>query len=177
MTTVSGSSINVESDNLRNRVSVEELDVAVEVTETRNTVSVTEEPTNVVVSLLGTQGPRGGQILYGTGAPSIQLGLPGDIYIDTVNNSFYGPKYVDPADGAAKWPLFPFYTLAASQRYVHIQTTPSSTWVIEHPLGGEPSVTVVDSAKTMVIGEVRYISSTQIEVEFTSPFSGFAYLT
>lgn len=177
MTTVSGAKIDVESENLRNRVSVEEPEVAVSVTEVRNTISVTEEPTNVLVSLLGVQGPRGGQIIYGTTNPSIQLGLPGDIYIDTAANNFWGPKYVDPADGAAKWPPFPFYTLAASQRYVHIQTVPSNIWPIQHPLGGEPSVTVVDSAKTMVIGEVRYISTTQIEVQFTSPFSGFAYLT
>lgn len=178
MTTVSGSKIDVESENLRNRVSVEEPEVSVNIEEIKNIVSITEQPTNVLVSLLGVQGPRGGTIVYGTTSPpSIQLGVPGDIYFDQNQYQFWGPKYVDPADGAAKWPQFPFFTISASRRYVHAQTTPSATWLISHDLGGEPSVSVVDSAKTMVIGEVRYISTTQIEVQFTSPFSGFAYLT
>lgn len=179
MTTVSGSGSNVEATNLRNKVSVlEEAQVSVEVTETQNVISVTEDPTHVLVSLLGTQGPRGGTILYGTvSPPSIQLGLPGDLYFNTVDYSFWGPKYIDPADGAAKWPTTPFFEISVSRRHVHYQTTPSDTWLITHALGGEPSITVVDSSKTMVIGEVRYISNTQIEVQFTAPFSGLAYLT
>jgi hypothetical protein len=178
MTAVPGSRIDVEAENLKNRVSVEETEVAVEVTETRNTISVVEEPTNVLVSLLGTQGPRGGTILYGAvSPPSIQLGLVGDLYFNTADYSFWGPKYVDSVDGAAKWPTTPFFELSVSRRHVHYQTVPSDYWLIEHALGGEPSVMVVDSSKTMVVGEVRYISNTQIEVQFTAPFSGLAYLT
>lgn len=178
MSTVSGSKIDVEAENLRNRVSVEEPQVNVSVEQINNIISVTEEPTNVLISLIGSQGPRGGTLLYGTTSPpSIQLGQPGDLYFDQSQYQFWGPKYVDPADGAAKWPQFPFFTISVSRRYVHAQTVPSDTWTINHDLGGEPSISVVDSAKTMVIGEVRYISTTQIEVQFTSPFSGFAYLT
>jgi hypothetical protein len=179
MSAVSGSNSDVEARNLRNKVSVtEEAQVNVEITETQVGLSVTEEPTHVLVSLLGTQGPRGGTIIYGaTSPPSIQLGLPGDLYFNTSDYSFWGPKYIDPADGAAKWPTTPFFEISASRRYVHYQNTPSQNWLIQHDLGGEPSVTVVDSSKTMVIGEVRYISNTQIEVQFTAPFSGLAYLT
>jgi hypothetical protein len=38
-------------------------------------------------------------------------------------------------------------------------------------------VMVVDSARTVVIGEVSYTNNTQIVVNFTSAFSGYAYLT
>lgn len=62
-------------------------------------------------------------------------------------------------------------------RHIHTQETPSTTWTINHALGGYPSVTIVDSAKTVVIGEVNYISTTQTVVNFTSAFSGYAYLT
>ena len=65
----------------------------------------------------------------------------------------------------------------AASRHVHTQGTPSTTWTINHVLGGYPSVTIVDSAKTVVIGEVNYISTTQIVVNFISAFSGYAYLT
>ena len=67
------------------------------------------------------------------------------------------------------------YPLAA--RYVHTQGTVATTWTINHALGGYPSVTVVDSAKTVVFGEVNYASTSQVVVNFTSAFSGYAYLT
>lgn len=65
----------------------------------------------------------------------------------------------------------------SNQRHVHSQPTVSSTWTITHALGGKPSVTVVDSANTMVIGEVTYNSNTQVTISFSAPFSGYAYLT
>jgi len=66
---------------------------------------------------------------------------------------------------------------ALTQRYVHNQPAVSSTWTINHTLGGRPSVTVVDSAGTVVYGEVQYLSNSQVVVTFTAPFSGYAYLT
>ena len=65
----------------------------------------------------------------------------------------------------------------AASRHVHTQGTVSTTWTINHALGGYPSVSIVDSAKTVVIGEVTYVSTTQVVVNFTSAFSGYAYLT
>lgn len=66
-----------------------------------------------------------------------------------------------------------------ARRHVHNQQSAASTWVINHTLGGKPSVTVVDSAQTNVTGEVQYTGSTdsQVTVFFTAPFSGYAYLT
>ena len=64
-----------------------------------------------------------------------------------------------------------------TRRHVHTQSSPATTWVINHTLGGKPSVTVVDSADTMVVGEVTYNSNSQVTVEFTAAFSGYAYLT
>jgi hypothetical protein len=69
------------------------------------------------------------------------------------------------------------YTSAATQRYTFTQQIAASTWVITHTLGGKPQVTIVDSADTVVIGDVTYNSNSQITVSFTSPFSGYAYLT
>ena len=62
-------------------------------------------------------------------------------------------------------------------RHVHTQGTASTTWTITHTLGGYPSVSIVDSAKTVVFGEVSYTSVSQIVVNFSSAFSGYAYLT
>jgi FKBP-type peptidyl-prolyl cis-trans isomerase 2 len=36
---------------------------------------------------------------------------------------------------------------------------------------------VVDTADTVVVGDVTYVSNTEIRVDFTAAFAGFAYLT
>ncbi len=64
-----------------------------------------------------------------------------------------------------------------ASRHVHTQGTASTTWTINHDLGGYPSVMVVDSAKTVVFGEINYASTSQVVVNFSSAFSGYAYLT
>ena len=64
-----------------------------------------------------------------------------------------------------------------SRRYVHNQPVVSDEWVINHTLGGYPSVMIVDSARTVVVGEITYNSTSQVVVNFTSAFSGYAYLT
>lgn len=62
-------------------------------------------------------------------------------------------------------------------RYVHVQPIAAAEWVVHHDLGGYPSVTVVDSAGDVVIGDVRYVSNAEIRVSFTNAFGGNAYLS
>jgi len=65
--------------------------------------------------------------------------------------------------------------------YTHNQSSTSNTWVINHNLNRFPSVTVVDSANTIVQGTVVYNSNKQLTVTFFSngnplAFQGKAYL-
>jgi hypothetical protein len=124
-------------------------------------------------SVQGPIGPRGPGTLVGEGTPLPGNGFDGDIYIDAIDGAYYGPK----VDG--EWPLSPFFAPSqlGVQRFIHTQAVASSTWQITHALTGRPSVMVVDSAGTVVIGEIRYNSNTSITILFTAPFSGFAYLT
>lgn len=137
----------------------------------RNIVTVDDETTDVFVSLIGTQGTRGPGFVSGNGSPTSEIGLVGDFYIDLDSSEFWGPKT------SSGWPASPFYIPGQTLRYVHTQASPSSSWIINHPLGGYPSVMVSDSASTVVIGEVSYVSTSQVVVDFTTPFSGYAYLT
>ena len=59
--------------------------------------------------------------------------------------------------------------------YVHSQGVPASQWVITHNLGKKSSVTVVDSADQVVIGQVTYNSVNQDTLDFQGSFSGKAY--
>lgn len=60
--------------------------------------------------------------------------------------------------------------------YTHNQTTASVSWTINHNMNKRPSVTVVDSANTYVVGEVEYLDSNSLTVSFKNAFKGKAHL-
>lgn len=136
---------------------------------------VTVEPRKVqVIEISPTvkPGPKGSQILKGSGPPTSGIGQDGDFYIQEDANGLplFGPK----TNGV--WPTIATYT-NLNQRYTYNQTAASDTWVITHPLGGYPTVTIVDSANTVVVGTVEYNSTSQVTLSFSAPFAGTAYLT
>lgn len=60
--------------------------------------------------------------------------------------------------------------------YTHSQAVPAATWTINHNLGRFPSVTVVDSAGSVVAGNVEYVSNNTVVLYFSAAFGGSAYL-
>jgi hypothetical protein len=60
--------------------------------------------------------------------------------------------------------------------YTHSQDSPSDKWVIQHNLNKYPSVAIVDSAGSIVFGEVKYDSPNQLTISFVAPFCGKAHL-
>lgn len=61
-------------------------------------------------------------------------------------------------------------------RHIHTQNQPAPVWTINHNLNCYPSINIVDSANSEVIGEVNYINQNTVELSFTAAFSGAAYL-
>lgn len=66
---------------------------------------------------------------------------------------------------------------SADASYVHQQGVAASVWEIAHGLGWYPNVTVVDSAGTVVEGEIDYASGNAVVLTFSAAFSGRAYLS
>lgn len=60
--------------------------------------------------------------------------------------------------------------------FEHNQVPASATWNIVHNLNKFPSVTIVDTGNNVVIGEIHYVDANNIVVNFSSEFSGKAYL-
>lgn len=60
--------------------------------------------------------------------------------------------------------------------YVHDQISSAKEWRIIHSLGKYPSVTIVDSGGNVVVGDIKYVSTDEIEISFSFEFSGKAYL-
>jgi len=65
---------------------------------------------------------------------------------------------------------------ATDKHYVHQQTVSSNTWVIQHNLDKYGSVTVLDSAGTIVVGSITYNSKNQITIVFNGEFTGQAFI-
>ena len=73
--------------------------------------------------------------------------------------------------------IFNFTLASASDKtFVHDQAIPSDIWTITHNLGKFPSVSVVDTQKTIYWGNVEYINSNQLKVTFSAAFAGQAFL-
>lgn len=61
--------------------------------------------------------------------------------------------------------------------YVHEQSIPSEIWTITHTLQFIPSITVVDSAGSVVEGDYSYPNENTIIATFSGAFAGKAYLS
>lgn len=63
----------------------------------------------------------------------------------------------------------------SDRHYRHTQVSPSATWTVAHGLGKRPSVSVVDSAGTEVVGGVEYLDSDTVRLSFQGAFAGEAF--
>lgn len=60
--------------------------------------------------------------------------------------------------------------------YTHDQNSVSDIWSVTHNLGKKPSVTVVDSADTVLYGSVSYTNDNSLTITLSAPTSGKAYM-
>lgn len=58
----------------------------------------------------------------------------------------------------------------------HIQSPASDTWVITHTLSKHPSVTVIDSAGSVILPDIEYDGLNSITLRFNGATAGTAYL-
>ena len=63
------------------------------------------------------------------------------------------------------------------ESYVHTQSTPSTTWTINHNLGFRPTVELLDTGSQEIDGEVAHPSVNQTVVTLNPATAGLARLT
>lgn len=98
--------------------------------------------------------------------------------VDVINAGPVGPPGVQGAQGLVgpQGPEGPMGPTGSASTYTHTESLPNTVWIVQHNLDRYPSVEVVDSAGSTVIGHTRYVDSNRIELTFVYPFSGKAYL-
>lgn len=143
-----------------------------------NTVVITEDVKNVIITSPGPQGPRGRTILNGDGVPSGNLGLEGDFYYDKLTTKFYGPKLQNTTwDGATSYFLA---TGTLTYPFSISQVIDAGTYYyleINHNLGYNPNITVKNSAGDVLETGIDYNSNNKITLTMAQPFGGTAYLS
>lgn len=94
-------------------------------------------------------------------------GVVGKIFFDTTVNKlklFNGLEWVEVSNDKTTKP------------FVYSQEDSIDVWDIKHDLNKFPSVTIVDSAGSVVVGDIDYVDENNVRVSFSSQFSGKAYL-
>ena len=149
------------------------------VTETAETVVITEVVNDVVVSSPGPQGPAGRTILNGSGAPSNNLGITGDFYYNTTNSTFYGPKPSDSSWSGATVVSLGGGSYSHSWELTQVTGPVSGVYslVINHNMGFNPNVTVKTSAGDILETGIDYNSNNQLTLTMAQAFAGTAYLS
>lgn len=99
--------------------------------------------------------------------------LAGSSYIGIVNGI---PKYQTASYTIEDLGIYFGETVGISDKtYRHIQGVSSNIWEVNHNLNKYPSVTVRDSAGSIVIGEITYNNENTITLTFSGAFSGEAH--
>jgi hypothetical protein len=73
---------------------------------------------------------------------------------------------------------FALFTLPAqgSPTFIFTQGVASTVWNVPHNLGKFPSISVVDTANTVVTGQYEYTDNNNVILTFSAAFAGKAYL-
>ena len=73
---------------------------------------------------------------------------------------------------------FAVFTLPAQgvPTFIFTQAVAATAWNVNHNLGKFPSITVIDTANTVVTGEYTYIDNSNVTLKFSAAFAGKAYL-
>ena len=63
---------------------------------------------------------------------------------------------------------------SGDKNYIHVQSLPATSWIVNHNLGKFPAIKIIDSAGTEVVGGIVHIDTNQAVLSFLAPFTGTA---
>jgi hypothetical protein len=153
----------------------------------KDKVVVKSSSDKVIVKAPGVAGPKGDagtQILSGNGFPSNLMGKVGDLYIDRLSSTTYGPKLITGWPASVLFQTFnkdllgQVFNISLQQVNTEvIDDITYGTWHIQHGLGYNPNATCIDSSGRVIEGEISYPNENTIVLRFIGATSGKAYLS
>ena len=85
------------------------------------------------------------------------------------------PVNIDTCDDLCFININSYTNIGAAKQYQ--VTTASNLWLFNHNLGYNPNITTTDDYGQEILGSVTYVSQNTISVYFSSPVTGWAYLS
>ncbi|WP_368346640.1 hypothetical protein [Peptostreptococcus anaerobius] len=67
-------------------------------------------------------------------------------------------------------------TELVDKNYIHDQIQASTSWIVQHNLNKYPAVSVVDTGKNEIVGDIKHIDKNSLIINFSHAFSGMAFL-
>lgn len=67
-------------------------------------------------------------------------------------------------------------TKIVDKNYIHEQIQSSDIWVVHHDLNKYPCVSIVDTGKNEIVGDIKHIDKNNLTINFSHAFSGMAFL-
>ena len=67
--------------------------------------------------------------------------------------------------------------LSSSNSYYATGVVAASSWTINHNLGYNPSVTIIDSAGNLSFGKITYLTSLSLQIDFNQNVTGSGYFS
>lgn len=146
----------------------------IELAEPEITAEIAQNPVTTIEVCVGA----------GTPGPVGPVGPQGDaatIQVGTTQTGAPGTDAEVTNSGTQQAAIFNFVIPrgepgSGGNTFIFNQPSPATTWNILHNLGQFPSVTVVDSGGTVIIGDVLYNNSNSITLSFVAALGGKAYL-
>jgi hypothetical protein len=131
-------------------------------------------------SYISLQGRDGRSFLTGSGVPSAQLGNYFDTYLDLLTGNLYA-KEVGGWTQISNIINQNTFSFTYEQQYAAHGGNPSNGgdggWIINHNLGYNPAVTVMDYSKNTIECDIEYVNSNTVILTFNNAVSGHAYLS
>lgn len=66
--------------------------------------------------------------------------------------------------------------LEAQTGYTHTQTLSSSEWTIFHGLNKTPNVIIFDDQSNQIFADIKFLSEDAVQITFSEPLTGTAFL-
>lgn len=109
---------------------------------------------------------------------------PETVYVKGNKVTYAGSSYLAILTSSGIAPPEPYHWLLIAAKgdrgedgdktFVHVQYEASEVWHINHNLNKYPAVTVIDSAGSVVVGDIEYNDINNVTVSFIGGFSGRA---
>jgi hypothetical protein len=84
------------------------------------------------------------------------------------------PTVIETVEAGPQGPPGPQGAVGVPQSYLHTESSPASSWTVNHNLGFRPTCTVFSVGSVEVEAEVTHISNTQSIIFFVQPTAGTA---